>query len=588
MHNLAKWKVWSIVVALVGGVYLLLPTVLQTNVERVALEEAGKPLPWYFHLLPEKALKLGLDLQGGIYVELEVELDEAIQRKTDILGEDLRRDIESAKGTLGSVAQPSLGRLDITLASQADFDAFEDIHSRYYRRTFAIRGIEEEGAQRVLHLVLTDEYRKILIDDVIERATDSVRNRINRYGVGEPDIRRQGHNRIAIELPGLKDPERALALIKRTGQLELRLVPDVDTPQAFDVQQQDLQRKVTELRAAEKIPADDWRLETTTRISELLIEQKRIPEGAIVLFGLVRDPESKKVLRGIPYLVENKVRITGDMLTNAGVTVDRNEPKVSFALNKSGTKIFGDLTKEHVKKFFAIVLDGTVMSAPQIREPILQGSGVITLGFGDFATKQREARDLSLILQEGALPASLTEATKTVVGPTLGAELIRQGFQATWIAALAVVIFMFLYYRVSGLVSNMALVLNILLLLAILTLFEATLTLPGIAGIVLTIGMAVDANVIINERIREEIRAGKGPREALGEGFSNAKRAILDANITTLIAGVVLFQFGTGAIKGFAVTLCVGIITTLFTAIIATQVGYDLVFVRRRVKRLSI
>ncbi len=270
------------------------------------------------------------------------------------------------------------------------------------------------------------------------------------------------------------------------------------------------------------------------------------------------------------------------MIESTRVTAVRNnEPVVAFSMNKEGGRIFAELTKRNVGHFFAIILDGTVMSAPSIKEPILRGSGIIELGAGDYSSKSREAHDLSLILQEGALPATLTEASKTVVGPSLGKDLIRQGILATWLAAMGVVIFMLLYYRLAGLVADLALIINIVLMLAILTLFGATLTLPGIAGIVLTIGMAVDANVIINERIREELGNGKQLKAAIRVGYANASRAILDANITTLIAGIVLFQYGTGPIKGFAVTLCVGIITTLFTAVVGSRVGIEWLAMRK-------
>ncbi len=586
MASATKWKAISIVVAFFGAAYLLLPTFLRIPDQRAVLQEAGKPMPWYFSVLPEKALTLGLDLQGGIYVELEVALQEALQHKTDILGDEMRRDLEQESAKVTTIAQPAIGELDLTFPSEQDWKAFEEIHSRYYRRIFSIRGVTTEDGARRAHLVLTKEYRTTLIDSVVEQATDSVRNRINRFGVGEPDIRRQGSDRIAIELPGLKDPDRALDLIKRTGQLELRLIHQVDNPAAFEAQQAELQMKVAKVRSEHGIPDDDWKLETTQRINAFL--KSELPPETEVLFGLVRHPQTQAVVRGIPYLVEAKARITGDMLVNASVVVDQNDPKVSFTLNKSGGKIFADLTNKFVKHFFAIVLDGTVMSAPQIREPILQGSGVITLGSGNFEAKRHEAHDLALILQEGALPATLTEATKTVVGPSLGKDLIQEGFRATWLAALGVVLFILVYYKMAGFIADLALLLNVVLLLAVLALFDATLTLPGIAGIVLTMGMAVDSNVIINERIREELRAGKGVRQAIHEGYANAKRAIIDSNITTLISGIVLYQFGTGPIKGFAVTLCVGIMTTLFTAVVATETGFEYFFIRRRVEKLSI
>lgn len=575
-----KWKAAAVLVSLVCGFYMLVPTLLQVESRREALAAQGQTLPWYYTLLPDKALTLGLDLQGGIYVELEVALEEAVQRKTDILGDEIRRELGDDAG-ITAIVQPAPGQLELTVRDPAALEAVDGILRRYYRQVFASRGVGAEDRSLVMRLALTDDYRKTLEANVVEQATESVRNRINRYGVGEPDIRRQGTDRIAIEMPGLKDPDRALSLIKRTGQLEFRMVHEVATPAALEAQQQTLQMQVGQARHELGLLDTDWTLAAAEKINQKLADT--LPEGHIVAFELVRDPQTRAVQAGIPFLVEAKARVTGDMLDDAYVTVEQNEPKVAFALNKTGTKIFADVTKNHVDHYFAIMLDGTIMSAPSIKEPILQGHGVITLGVGNFDAKQREAKDLTLILQEGALPATLTEASKTVVGPSLGAELIRQGFRASWMAALAVVLFMVLYYRTAGLVADLALGLNVLLILAILTMFGATLTLPGIAGIVLTIGMAVDANVIINERIREEVRAGKAARVAMEEGYANANSAILDSNLTTLIAGIVLYQFGTGSIKGFAVTLCVGILTTLFTAVFVTRVIFEWLYRRRAV-----
>ena len=276
------------------------------------------------------------------------------------------------------------------------------------------------------------------------------------------------------------------------------------------------------------------------------------------------------------------------MLQNAMVSVRDNEPYVDLSLDKRGTKLFAELTANNVGKGLAIMLDGNVMKAPVIKEAISQGRAQITLGYGNYHETMKEAEDLTLVLQEGALPATLHEATKTVIGPTLGADSIQQGLRASFYAAIAVFIFMIIYYKLSGLWANMALAVNILLLLAILSLFQATLTLPGIAGIVLTIGIAVDANVIINERIREEIALGRTRKAAVDRGYDNALSAVFDANITTLIAGLILYQFGTGPIKGFAVTLSIGIITTLFTAIVVTRLIFDYRALRGASDKISI
>jgi preprotein translocase subunit SecD len=266
----------------------------------------------------------------------------------------------------------------------------------------------------------------------------------------------------------------------------------------------------------------------------------------------------------------------------------KQEPFVSLTFNTKGAEIFGELTTANVDKQLAIVLDGSVNSAPVIQEPIRGGSARITLHRGDFNMMQKDAGDLALILQEGSLPASLTEATKNVIGPSLGQETIQTSLKAALWAAILVVLFMMFYYKMSGVYANIALMLNVILILGALSLFGATLTLPGIAGIVLTMGMAVDANVLICERIREELGHGKTVKAAVDSGYSNALRAVIDSNITTLIAGIVLYQFGTGPIKGFAITLSIGILTTLFTAIVVTRLIYDYRIIKGKITKLSI
>lgn len=583
-----KTKAWLCALTILVSLYVLLPTFLHANERREALRATKQEIPLYLQLLPEKELTLGLDLQGGIYVELVVELDEAIRRRTDILGNEIKRELEQEKATVTSVTQPSLGTLQFQLGSAADVATLDGLINRYYRQHFVSTPRDATATQ--VPLQLTEQYRQDLIANVLEQATESVRNRINRYGVGEPDIRRQGEDRIAIELPGLKDPDRALDLIKRTGQLELRMVHAVDSEPALKAQQQQWALEVARVRQEQGLAADDYRYETTQKINELL--KDKLPEHTVLVFELQRNPQTKEVTDAVPFLLTDKAEISGDMLTDAQVRIYENQPRVTFELNPEGTKLFADLTKQNVNHYLAILLDGTVMSAPSINEPILQGSGEITLGRGsfDFDRQQREAHDLALILQEGALPATLNEVegAKSVIGPTLGAELIRLGFRATWLGSLCVLIFMLVYYRLSGLLANLAVILNVVFLMAILTLFNATLTLTGIAGIVLTIGMAVDANVIINERIREELRAGKDPKSAIAIGYANAKRAVIDSNITTLIAGVVLYQFGTKTIQGFAVTLCVGIMTTLITAVWFTKFVFDYFTSNRKLARLSI
>jgi protein-export membrane protein SecD len=368
-----------------------------------------------------------------------------------------------------------------------------------------------------------------------------------------------------VELPGIKNPDEIINIVRRTGKLEFRLVDE-------QLSLLELERKIAKVKEDLKLDKvyEDVALQ---KLNEAL--KADLPEGTEVLFSLERNTTSKEVTKATPYLVTRQADVTGDMLENAKVESQNNLPYVSMSFNKTGAKKFGDLTSANVGRQLAIVLDNVVMSAPVIRTAITGGQAQIELGYGRFDALHKEATELVLILREGALPASLAVATKNIIGPSLGKESIAAGLNSILISALGVVLFMVLYYRAGGMIANVALFLNVVFIFAILCLFQASLTLPGMAGIVLTVGMAVDANVIIFERMREEIFLGKAVREVIDSAYSHANSAIIDGNITTFIAGLVLFEFGTGPIKGFATTLMIGIITTLFTAITVSRMIYD-------------
>ena len=425
---------------------------------------------------------------------------------------------------------------------------------------------------------LTDKYYEYLKNQISKQALEKVRNRIDKYGVAEPSIHRLGSNRIAVELPGIKDPNRAINLIKKAGQLEFKIV-DESVPQAK------LQQLIADAKKENGIP-DDYSSKTVAKLNEVL--KGKIPSDDEIAYELQYDSISRKITGGIPYLLHRKAGVTGEMLKDAKVNVHNNEPYVSLVFDQTGTTAFGEVTKNNVGRRMAILLDGVVTKAPSIREPILGGQAQITLGYGGYGDLLKEAEDLSLVLQEGALPAQLTEETKTIIGPSLGADSIHKGIMATIIGTLIVIIFMLVYYKFSGLLANFALIFNSLFLLAALTLFQATLTLPGIAGIALTFAMAIDANVLIFERIKEELALGKTIKTAVEAGYNNAMRAIIDSNLTTLIAGIVLYNFGTGPIKGFAVTLIIGILVSMYTAIICTRMMYDYLLIKRKVQLISI
>ncbi len=412
-----------------------------------------------------------------------------------------------------------------------------------------------------LEITLSSVEKKRIKSNAVDQALEIIRNRIDEFGVAEPTIHKQGENEIVVQLPGVKDPKRAIELIGKTARLEFKLVDDEspiikELPQVIRVgEEEELLKKFKE-----KIPKDD-----------------------VILFGKTR-AEGGTSYRSV-YLLKRETLLTGDLLTEARVEIDPryNEPYVSLSFNSAGAKIFEQITAEHIGKRLAIILDNTVYSAPVIRERISGGRAQITGGFTD-----REAKDIAIALRAGALPAPLKMLQNVTVGPSLGRDSIEAGIRAGIVGALLVISFMIFYYKLSGVIADFALFLNIIFLLGALSMFGATLTLPGIAGIILAIGLAVDTNVLMFERMREELRAGKTPRSAIDSGYDKAFWTIVDSHITTLITAAVLFQFGTGPIKGFAVTLGVGVTINLFTALIGTKTVFDYLYSIKKVRTLSI
>lgn len=570
MSQTWRWKFTAIAASIVISLYVLMPTFMGWTGESARLR------PAIAEIFPEKGLNLGLDLRGGIYIEFDVDIQEALQARADLLHSELQRVFKADRITVQGLERVS-GTLGIrillpTAADQAPvldymFDNYDGI-------------LVEQRSERTdtsLAYTLSDAFMARTKDLTMRQAVETIRNRIDKYGVSEPTIQRLGSDRIAVELPGVQEPERAIALIKRGGKLEFQMV-DASIPQG------QIQQFVQEVRQENQIQG-------YTENDVLLIQealQGKIPEDSEILFQVQFDPVSKKVTGGTPYLLKRKAELTGDMLSDAQVQVQGNEPYVSLTFNDAGAELFSELTGNNVGKQLAIVLDDRVSSAPVIQSKIPQGRAQITLGFGDYQTLLQEAEDLTLVLREGALPAKLIERNKTIIGPSLGKLSIQKALRAMLLGGALVVVFMMIYYRLSGVFATIALGVNVLMIFAILTLFQATLTLPGLAGIILTLGMAVDANIIVFERIREEVRAGKNPRVAVESGYGNATSAIIDANVTTFLVGIVLYQFGTGPIRGFAVTLMIGITTTLFTALVMTKAMQMWNVFVRRVDKISI
>jgi len=419
-------------------------------------------------------------------------------------------------------------------------------------------GLDLKGGS---HLILELDESKLEKDtnvtDAVERAIEIVRNRVDQFGVTEPLIARQGEKWIVVQLPGIKDPERAKEIIGKTALLEFYLV--------------DTSNKIVEIN--NKINELGLTVEEAINNEKIL---SMVPTGYMILPGRTKDSF---------YILKSTPEITGAYLVNAKVELggEFGLPRVGLEFNKEGAKIFARVTEANVNKNLAIVLDGIVQSAPVIRTRIPDGRAVIE---GNFTIE--EAKFYATVLRAGALPAPVRIIEERTVGPTLGEDSIRAGTKSAILGLFLVVIFMIIYYNYSGLIADIALILNLLLLLASLAIFRATLTMPGIAGIILTLGMAVDANVLILERIRDELKSGKTSRVATDLGYSRALITIIDSNLTTLIAAAFLFQFGTGPVKGFAVTLTLGIIISMFTAIFVTKTIYDFLFQKKIIEKINL
>ena len=528
-----RYSLWK-VVAILGVCALGLLFALPNLFSRETLDR----LPGF---LPKGQVVLGLDLQGGSSLLLEVETAAILRERLENMVNDVRGGLRGAR-----VNYRGLGverdRVVFTLVDPAQEAAalakLAELNPRLPAVGFGA-GIAREFEVAAdpggrVTMPLAEQARESLAKAAVDQSIEVVRRRIDELGTREASIQRQGADRILVQVPGERNPENIKRLLGRTARLTFHLV--------------DLEGSVAEAQAG------------------------RVPPGSM----LVRADEGDA---GGPthYLVKRKVELSGESLTDSQPSFQDNQPVVSFRFDSAGARTFGRITQENVGKPFAIVLDDAVISAPNIREPILGGSGIIS---GSFTVES--ANELSILLRSGALPAPLKVIEERSVGAELGADSIRAGAIASIVAGVLVVGFMIVYYGVFGLIADAALVVNLILVLGAMSMLGATLTLPGIVGIVLTIGQAVDSNVLIYERIREEARAGRSPLSAVNTGFDEAIRTIVDANLTALIVALALFQFGTGPVKGFAITLGFGIVTTMFTAVTFTRLLVAFWFRRAR------
>jgi preprotein translocase subunit SecD len=526
-----QWRGLIVLVVLVIALIYLTPSLMTT-------------LPaWWPNILPEDKIHLGLDLKGGMHLMLEVQAQKAVESHLERMVEDIKQSLRKAKIRYQELKRIGPDRIELILLRREDIKAVEKVISDAFSDMSVEASSQAVGLPR-LEFVLSQQAQHHIKRMAVDQAVETITNRIDQFGVVEPDIRPQGRDRILVQLPGIKDPKRAIDIIGKTAQLEFKLVDEENS------------------------------------VDEAL--KGNIPPGDEILYQIKGEAGSQVK---IPFLLKKRAVITGEYLTDARVQIDSqyNEPYVSITFDSRGARLFEQITGANIKKRLAIVLDNVVNSAPVIQDRIAGGRAQIT---GRFTME--EANDLAIVLRAGSLPAPVKIIEERTVGPSLGKDSIEKGLKATIFGGLIVILFIAFYYKFAGIVADLALLLNIVFIGAGLAFFGATLTLPGIAGVILIIGMAIDANVLIFERIREELRLGKTPRAAVDGGYSKALSTILDANITTLIAALVLFQFGTGPVKGFAVTLSLGIIVSLFTAIVITRLIFDYLIIERGWRTISI
>jgi len=596
------WKVGLIVAGVLVAAYVAVGS----------LPEEYQPV----FLSPKSHINLGLDLQGGVRLVYEIDVGKAYARRTEGYAMSAKQWVVREAGVAeDGVRTERLGNRRFALHFNEPFAKAQEL-ATYYEQVLNFDGCDEDQktCRFTLRSDVLENERKISSEGVLK----VIRERVDQHGLTEPNIAAQGMD-VVVEVPqrSIDDVNRVKEIISKTASLEFRIVanePYVD-PGVIAFIQKDprFQGKISLYTrgGGQHLEAQDTESQSGREILQQFIEAylvspevrgdpakisawSRVYVGTIEGPSLDRNQPGASPNRWRTFLLEPEVMVTGDRVVNAAVRYDPDAIKdqiyTTLDFDSLGGEQFGEATEKNVGRLMAIVLDGIVRSAPQIIEPIKGGTCRITLGAGSPQELQKEAEDLVVVLKAGALPAPLKQppAAESKIGPTLGHDSVRRGLLAIGVGLLLVVIFMVAYYKLAGLFADVALILNMLFMLAALSAFGATLTLPGMTGFVLTMGMAVDANVIINERIREELRTGKSPRAAVDAGYARAFWTIFDAQVTTFIAGVVLYQFGTGPIRGFAVTLMIGIITSMITAIFVTRQFFDYITHKKRPSTLSV
>jgi preprotein translocase subunit SecD len=595
MERSWSWKVALVAVVAVWSLWQLVPSYhyFKLPPEQRLSEAFDKSVPGW---APDakKHLNLGLDLQGGIHLALGVDVDRAVKAKVARRADEIAEHLKS-KGLAFTAAAPDSSGLRVAVATTAAADVERETLD-YYKEELYNPGGAADG--QVLFAFKDQVLREFKVK-AVDQAEKTIRNRVDKWGVSEPDIKRKASNQIQIQLPGFKDPEKAKDLLGRTAQLEFKICDDenpvLDQLQAqlpacpasrtgltfplpeggcWTVETVELptggQRAATVLAAGKRPELEAL---IATRIAPLLVPSK----NAVGIGEVVLGDEVVRQTYYRTYLMRAKTELTGDYIADARASIDNSgpgqgKPVVVFTMSADGARLMEKLTTENLRRRMATVLDDKVETAPYIQGTI-SSNGQITLGSSrDYNKLFEEANTISTVLRSGALPAPVTIFEERTVGATLGPELVKKGTLAALVGLAAVLLFMLVYYRVSGLVADVALVLNGLLVLAIMSMIGTTLTLPGIAGFVLTLGMAVDANVLINERIREEMRGGRTHKQAVQLGYDRVFLTIVDSHVTTLVAALVLMKYGSGPVRGFAVALAIGLLASMFTSIVVTRV----------------
>jgi preprotein translocase subunit SecD len=533
MLDFPKWKIFAIIGSCLFFVVFAIPSFLTES-------ERDKLPSW----LPKQAVSLGLDLQGGSHLLLEVDFDSYLREQLTNLTDDIRNKFRSEKIGYRGLAvnkEDGIGSVSFTLREDSATGTVIDVKKILTTMNPDIE-VEEKSAS-LFNVKFNDQFLKRERLRVLEQSLEIINRRVNETGTKEPIIQRQGETRIVLQVPGLANPEHLKELLGRTAKMTFHMVDET-------VSFQDL-------------------------------ESGTVPSGTRVLLSDDKRSDGKPMKLAI----QSRVMLSGDMLVDARTVFDQRDgkPVVEFRFNPAGARKFADITTNNVNKPFAVVLDNKVITAPVIRSPIIGGTGVIS---GNFTVES--ANDLSLLLRAGALPAPLKVIEERSVGPSLGADSIKSGTLASVIGIGLVIIFMVMFYGLFGMFANIAMLVNAFMTISLLAMFNATLTLPGIAGIVLTVGMAVDANVLIYERMREEMRNGKLPHVAISDGFKMAFGTIFDGHITVLVASALLYYFGTGTVKGFAVALAIGILCSLYTAVLVTRLMVVTWFKAKRRTKLPI